>query len=124
MKLGLPLLAACATALLTAASVQAAVIRYGASLTPEAAGATGSGSVTIDYDTLARTIEISADWSGLSGVTTVAHIHCCTATPDVGTVGVAVTPGTLPSFPTGLSAGRPASFPVSRAVIRTMQNKR
>ncbi|WP_202813934.1 PEP-CTERM sorting domain-containing protein [Thiobacillus denitrificans] len=35
-----------------------------------------------------------------------AHIHCCTALPneDVA-VGVAVTPGTLPGFPIGVTAG-------------------
>jgi hypothetical protein len=43
------------------------------------------------------------DWSGLSGLTTVAHIHCCVAPP--GTVGVAVTPGTFPGFPVGVSSG-------------------
>jgi hypothetical protein len=38
-------------------------------------------------------------------LTTVAHIHCCTATAGAGTVGVAVTPGTLPGFPAGVSSG-------------------
>jgi hypothetical protein len=33
----------------------------------------------------------------------IAHVHCCVAPP--GTIGVAVTPGTLPGFPTGLTAG-------------------
>ena len=37
-----------------------------------------------------------ASFSGLSGTTTVAHIHCCTASPGTGTIGVAVTPVTLP----------------------------
>ncbi len=84
---------------------QAAVIRYQSALAPEAAGATGSGNVTVDYDTLAHTLLVMADWSGLSGTTTVAHIHCCTAVPGAGTIGVAVTPSTLPGFPTGVSAG-------------------
>lgn len=105
MKLGLSLLSACVAALLAAASAQAAVIRYQASLTPEVAGATGSGLVNVEYDTLARTLLIWADWTGLSGTTTVAHIHCCTAAPGFGTVGVAVTPGTLPGFAAGVSSG-------------------
>jgi hypothetical protein len=50
-------------------------------------------------------LSIQAQWSGLSGITTVAHIHCCTATPFTGTIGVAVTPTTLPGFPTGVSSG-------------------
>jgi hypothetical protein len=84
---------------------QAAIIPYTATLAPEAMGATGSGSVTVDYDNIANTLLINANWSGLSGITTVAHIHCCTAAPGTGTVGVAVTPGTLPGFPVGVSAG-------------------
>src|SRR5215203_3399133 len=84
---------------------QAAVIRYGAPLAPELAGATGTGFVSVDYDTVANTLLINANWSGLSGPTTVAHIHCCTAIPGTGTVGVAVTPGTLPGFPVGVQAG-------------------
>jgi hypothetical protein len=84
---------------------QAALIQYHAALGPEVAGATGSGFVTVDYDSTAHTLSISADWSGLSGTTTVAHIHCCTAAENAGTVGVAVTPGTLPGFPVGVTAG-------------------
>ena len=95
------------TALLLTAipASQAAIIPYSATLAPEVAGATGSGSVTVDYDNVANTLLINANWSGLSGVTTVAHIHCCTAAPGTGTIGVAVTPVTLPGFPAGVSAG-------------------
>ena len=84
---------------------QAAIIPYVTPLAPEVPGATGSGFVTVDYDTDANTLLINANWSGLSGTTTVAHIHCCTATPGTGTIGVAVTPVTLPGFPEGLPAG-------------------
>ena len=84
---------------------QAAIIPYVTPLGPEVPGATGSGFVTVDYDTDANTLLINANWSGLSGTTTVAHIHCCTATPGTGTIGVAVTPVTLPGFPEGLPAG-------------------
>lgn len=84
---------------------QAAIITYQSSLAPESAGATGSGFVTLDYDTLGHTLGISANWTGLSGATTVAHIHCCTATPGSGVIGVAVTPTTLPGFPAGTSTG-------------------
>lgn len=84
---------------------QAAVIHYQTLLTPEVPGATGTGFAAVDYDSLAHTLSIDTTWSGLSGLTTVAHIHCCTAEPNIGTVGVAVTPGTLPGFPVGVSAG-------------------
>lgn len=95
--------AACLGASLSAA--QAAVITYSASLAAEVPGATGSGSVEVTYDSVAHTLVIDADWTGLSGVTTVAHIHCCTATAGTGTIGVAVTPPTLPGFPVGVASG-------------------
>jgi hypothetical protein len=81
----------------------AAVLTFETPLLPESAGQTGSGSVTVLFDTTNNTLDISTDWSGLSGTTTVSHIHCCVAPP--GTVGVAVTPMTLPGFPSGLMAG-------------------
>lgn len=95
-----------AVALFAAASLShAEIITYQAYLSAEASGATGSGSVTLSYDTAGQTLSIDASWSGLSGPTTVAHIHCCTAAPGSGTIGVAVTPGTLPGFPIGVQAG-------------------
>lgn len=98
--------AATATVLfILAGAAQASIITYESTLAPEAPGATGSGSVTVTYDSAAQTLRIDAAWTGLSGLTTVAHIHCCTAAPDVGTIGVAVTPGTLPGFPVGVTSG-------------------
>ena len=90
---------------LLAGAAQASIITYESTLAPKAPGATGSGSVTVTYDSAAQTLRIDAAWTGLSGLTTVAHIHCCTAAPDVGTIGVAVTPGTLPGFPVGVTSG-------------------
>ena len=92
-----------AVAMLMAAPASAATIVFTAPLTPEVPGATGSGFVTVTYDDIASTLAISANWSGLTGTTTIAHIHCCVAPP--GTAGVAVTPGTLPGFPMGLTSG-------------------
>lgn len=98
--LGMILIAA-----LLAAPARAGTITYVTDLGPESVGATGSGSVSVIYDDLAFTFTISANFTGLSGPTTVSHIHCCTATAGVGTVGVAVTPGTLPAFPVGVTSG-------------------
>lgn len=63
----------------------------------------GSGEATVVYDPMAQTLAISADFSDLSAPVTAAHIHCCVTAP--GTVGVAVTPGTLPGFPSGVTSG-------------------
>ncbi len=94
-----------ALALGLAAPISAATITYSTPLTPESVGATGSGSALVVYDDSAHTLSIDTTWSGLSGTTTVAHIHCCVAVPGAGTVGVAVTPSTLPGFPVGVQSG-------------------
>lgn len=96
-----------AAALLTFAATpaQAVLLQWEADLAPEVAGATGSGEVELTLDTDTSLLDIEASWAGLSGVTTVAHIHCCTAAAGTGTAGVAVTPVTLPGFPAGVSAG-------------------
>jgi hypothetical protein len=89
--------------LIAAASSPAAVITFLTDLAPEVAGSSGSGSATVLFDTTANRLSISTNWTNLTGITTVAHIHCCVAPP--GTVGVAVTPGTLPGFPVGVTSG-------------------
>jgi hypothetical protein len=92
--------------LLLAGTAQAAVTTFSGSFAPEAPGATGTGSLTLEYDEGDHTLSIDASWSGLSGLTTTAHIHCCTAAPNTGTAGVALaTGGILPGFPLGLSSG-------------------
>jgi hypothetical protein len=94
-----------AAALGLASPLEASTITYGATLAPEVAGATGSGSATVIYDDVAHTLSISTTWTGTSGTSSVAHIHCCVASPGAGTVGVAVTPNTLPNFPVGVTSG-------------------
>lgn len=85
------------------AAADAATIKFSTTLGPEAAGATGSGYAKVRWDTDLLKLDITTEFSGLTGTTTVAHIHCCTATPGAGTVGVALTPGTLPAFPVGVT---------------------
>jgi hypothetical protein len=104
----LPALAAAlaATLVLAAPAARAQSFSFAASLEPEATGATGGGAVFVTFDLTAQTLLLDTIWFGLSGGTTVSHIHCCTAVPGTGTVGVAVTPGTLPGFPTGTTFGR------------------
>ena len=46
---------------------------------------------------------MDVSFSNLTGLTTVAHIHCCVDPP--GTVAVATYPGTFPGFPTGVQSG-------------------
>ena len=91
-----------------APSANAGILRFEATLsplneTPAVGGSSGTGFATLDYDDVAHTLLVNATWSGLTGPTTVAHIHCC-GLPTT-TAAVAVTPGTFPGFPTGLTSG-------------------
>jgi hypothetical protein len=93
-------------ALVCAAPAQASIVTYGGTFAPEAMGATGSGSLLLEYDSDGHTLSIEAVWAGLSGLTTNAHIHCCTALPNTGTAGVALAQsGILPGFPLGVQGG-------------------
>jgi hypothetical protein len=76
----------------------------GASETPAAATpGTGLATVTIDFDLL--TMRVEANFSGLLGNVTAAHIHCCTASAYTGNVGVATMTPSFVGFPTGVKAG-------------------
>jgi hypothetical protein len=65
----------------------------------------GTGTATVIYDSDARTLKVMAEFSGLLAGVTAAHIHCCTADPLAGTVGVATTTPTFPGFPAGVTSG-------------------
>ena len=66
---------------------------------------TGSSILTIDVDLM--TMRIQATFSGLTGTTTLAHIHCCVANgfDATQTAGVATPVPTFPGSPAGVSAG-------------------
>lgn len=81
---------------------------------PNASPGIGTARAIIDTDT--HTLSISATFSGLIGLVTVAHIHCCTAAPFAGTIGVATPTPTFPGFPAGVTAGTyDATFDLSLA---------
>ena len=65
--------------------------------------ATGTVLVTIDFDLV--TMRVEASFSDLLGNVTAAHIHCCTATPEAGTAGVATQVPNFVGFPLGVTAG-------------------
>jgi hypothetical protein len=65
----------------------------------------GIGSALVTFDSILHELDIHATWSGLTGTTTIAHIHTPTAIPLVGIASVVVTPGTLTGFPAGVTSG-------------------
>ena len=67
----------------------------------------GTGVAFVDYDNVAHTMRVRADWSGLTGNTTNAHIHAPTPDPfDItDTAGVATTTPTFTGFPSGATFG-------------------
>lgn len=79
-------------------------ILSGAAESPPVTSA-GTGSVIVTIDPLTYLMRVQATFSGLVGSVTAAHIHCCTANPGEGTVGVATPTPTFPGFPAGASAG-------------------
>jgi hypothetical protein len=70
---------------------------------PNASPGIGSGFVT--YDSIAHTLLVNFSFSGLTTGTTASHIHCCTASPDTGTAGVATTVPFFSGFPIGVTSG-------------------
>ena len=91
-------------ALLLAGSAQAGVINYFTTFETEGGGLrTGTGSATASFDDTTNVFTFFATFSGLSGLTTQSHFHCCTASPFSGTAGIAVDSPSLP-IPTGVSA--------------------
>ncbi len=92
-----------AVGMVTAFAGSAATLQFYTYFGPEASGATGTGRAFVTYDSTAQTLAFDVLWQGLSANTTVAHIHCCVLPP--GTVGVAVSPPTLPGFPVGVKGG-------------------
>lgn len=105
-------LLASAVAVLLTSPASAAILVFSSPLVPEAPGATGGGNTVVTWDSDLNTLRVEANWSGLSGTTTVAHIHCCVPSPGSGTVGVAVTPNTFPGFPTMTTSGSYLSGPL------------
>ncbi len=65
----------------------------------------GTGFATVTFDLDLFTMRIQANFSGLTGNVTNAHIHAATAVAGVGTAGVATQTPTFTGFPAGGTSG-------------------
>ena len=92
-------------AVTSSSPVKAAPLTYQAILGPEATGATGSGTARAVIDAMAHTMRVVVNFAGLSGNTTVAHIHAPTTTAFTGTAGVATPTPSFPDFPAAVTSG-------------------
>jgi len=94
---------------LFATAGQAAIIQLSAELSGLAEAppnaSPGTGFAFVELDNLAHTLHVSATFSGLIGTTTAAHIHCCTAAPLTGAVGVATQTPSFIGVPLGVTSG-------------------
>lgn len=99
------LAAAIAIAGATAANATATI--FGANLagSNEVPGnaSVGTGFATVTFDDVLNTLRVQAVFSGLSGPTIAAHIHCCG--PVGANRGVATTVPNFPGFPLGVTSG-------------------
>ena len=64
---------------------------------------TGAVTVTLNEDTFEMRVQVT--YSGLTGTTTAAHIHCCTSLAGTGTAGVASITPSFTDFTLGGTSG-------------------
>jgi len=111
MKPSLPSVVLAAALLVAAPLAQTTLIHFhfnlsGANEVPPNASL-GTGVVDLDLDTTAQTLAGNIVFSGLTGITTAAHIHCCLPSPFLSgvNVGVATLLPAFPGFPIGVTSG-------------------
>ena len=81
---------------------------------------TATGQAVVVLDPTANTIQVSATFNGLTTNDTMAHIHCCLASPHMpGNVGVATEVPAFSGFPLGVMSGTyPATtFDLTQSLI-------
>lgn len=68
-------------------------------------GSAGTGFALLSYDYSTRLLSISGSFSGLTGITTAAHLHCCISAVTPLVAGVATTTPSFVGFPLGVTGG-------------------
>ncbi|HQY87067.1 MAG TPA: CHRD domain-containing protein [Tepidisphaeraceae bacterium] len=107
MKIALALassiVALAATSALAHERIYTAVLDGPSEFPANASPGTGFATVTLDLDLI--TMRVQADFTGLTGTVTAAHIHGPTLNPLAGTAGVMTTTPTFTGFPSGVTSG-------------------
>ncbi len=86
----------------TAAPITFTTTLRGTNEVPPNASA-GIGVAVVTIDPVSHMLTVNVSFSGLTGLTTASHIHCCSA---VGVnASVATTTPTFPNFPLNVTAG-------------------
>lgn len=88
----------------SAATTSYTAILNGASAQPPSMSS-GVGAAVVTLDDVTHALDIATAFGGLTGLTTGAHIHCCTATAGTGTAPIATEEPAFTAFPLGVSAG-------------------
>ena len=110
--------------LVAAPLAHAAVFNFFVNLSPlnevPSTNSSGTGIASLVLDTTAHTLTGHIVFSGLTGTTTAAHIHCCLASPFLvgSNVGVATVVPAFPGFPPHISG---ASACWTRATSNSMR---
>jgi hypothetical protein len=94
------------------AQTYTAILNGSSEVPPNASPGTGNGFFTLSGDLF----HLAVNFAGLTSGTTASHIHCCTASPFVGTAIVASQLPSYPGFPLGVTSGTfDATFDLSQA---------
>lgn len=109
MKRSFFVLAMAASMLAVTPFAHATVINYAANLSganeSPSNASPGTGFAFVTVDDVAHTMHVQATFSGLLSNTSASHIHCCTAIPLAGNIGVATTIPSFTGFPLGVTSG-------------------
>ena len=62
---------------------------------------TATGAAVVSFDDAVNSVTVLMSFSGLANISPFGHIHCCTAVPGTGSVGVALGFTPLPAATTG-----------------------
>jgi hypothetical protein len=65
----------------------------------------GTGTATVTINDVTDSMHVTANFSGLTAPTIMAHIHCCTMVPLTGTAGVATQVPSFIGFPLNVTSG-------------------